>query len=137
MFSQHRDLQAILYSLRSKFKLLLKFLYIFLESENPHFTYCPSNISVPTDPRVPTKNVRWRVPTALDRQGNPLNVTVEPAGYAPPVSFRIGSRVVEYTATDRDSLSSTCQFFVEVRGMFVSYVLIFGAYQWRILALRS
>ena len=92
-------------------------MYIFSVREDPHFWSCPSNISVTTDPGLPTKSVYWTVPTATDHEGDSVTVTVQP-NVKPPVNMRIGITKIVYTAIDDEGQSSTCQFNVTVKGGF-------------------
>ena len=86
--------------------------------KNPVFNACQENMSLPTDPGVETRNVSWTVPTAVDWTGNPAKVTVKPPEYVPPVTFTIGTRTIEYIATDAFNLTASCRFSVEIKGLF-------------------
>ena len=84
------------------------------------FFNCPNNVSVPTDPGVATKTVAWTVPTATDYEGKQATVTVRPTGSVPPVTFIIGIRTIQYTATEIHSPTAYCRFSIEVNGSFLN-----------------
>ena len=72
-------------------------LSILIGIKRPVFHGCPKNISLSTDPGVATTNVSWTVPTAVDWKGDPVKVTMTVPQYVPPVTFKIGRRVVDYS----------------------------------------
>ena len=76
----------------------------------------PSDISVYTDPGLPSAVVNWTEPTASDNSGSVTLTYDWPSGSA----FPIGSTNVTYTATDAAGNQITSTFTVTVTGILMS-----------------
>ncbi|XP_041454283.1 mucin-3A-like isoform X39 [Lytechinus variegatus] len=70
----------------------------------------PSTIVVEADANLPGASVDWTIPTAVDNDGNPPQVTVS----NPPGFFTIGSTTVTYTFRDTAGNEAFCIFDVVV-----------------------
>ncbi|XP_033096234.1 uncharacterized protein LOC117100567 isoform X3 [Anneissia japonica] len=77
----------------------------------PPLIKCVLNVTVPTDPNLPTANVSWELPTASDNSGINPKLDSNLQSYT---IFSIGSTEVKYTATDRSNNTAKCSFQVIV-----------------------
>ncbi|MFK8008924.1 MAG: HYR domain-containing protein [Saprospiraceae bacterium] len=87
-----------------------KFNVIVNDTENPVFSNCPTDMTIPSGISCDTI-VTWTEPTVTDNCDNNVNIVVFPAlGTA----FMAGTTTVTYTATDASGNISTCSFDVTV-----------------------
>ena len=85
---------------------------IFVDSQPPVLSSCPSNITVTVGLGNATAQASWSEPTATDNSLPPNVTSTHDSGDY----FPIGSTVVTYTATDAFQLTATCSFTVTVIG---------------------
>ncbi|MCH2490227.1 MAG: proprotein convertase P-domain-containing protein, partial [Flavobacteriales bacterium] len=84
-------------------------------SQNPisPIIACPSDVVANTDPGVCGAVVNFADAVAVDPEGGPVTVTQtmgDPSGSV----FPPGVTIIEFTATDQDGDSSTCQFTITI-----------------------
>ena len=79
----------------------------------PVFVNCPDTISSCNDVDQCGANVNWFLPIAIDNCDDTLAVSLT-AGLPSGSFFPVGTTVIQYTATDDDGNSSTCDFVVIV-----------------------
>lgn len=99
----------------------------YLESRRPQFSHCPNDTTVPTESGKGYAEVNWTVPTAKDKDGQPLEVVIWPPGFAPPVKLDVGEHYLDVSASDKDGEYAYCYFFITVEGkavIILSYVFI-------------
>ncbi|XP_038045080.1 hyalin-like [Patiria miniata] len=84
-----------------------------LDGTPPTIHGCPSDITQPTDRRVPTARVFWSPPTARDN----WELADFNSNQLPGDIFSLGSTTVVYTAVDSAGLSSECSFTVTIRDL--------------------
>ena len=87
-------------------------LFLFVDSESPVITMCPSSQTTATDEGLPTGTVTWEDPTATDNSGSATVTT----NYDSPYAFPIGTTEVEYIAMDSSGNEAECAFNVTVIG---------------------
>ncbi|MBK9254944.1 MAG: HYR domain-containing protein [Saprospiraceae bacterium] len=85
-----------------------------IDTEMPYFVNCPQNQLVySNDPDLCSATVNWSIPVAMDNCTNVMAPTqiVQTMGSAPGSVFPVGGPyTIEYTATDEDGNSMTCQW---------------------------
>ena len=74
---------------------------------------CPMDIMVNTDPGVCTGVANFADAIAIDPDGGPVTV-VQTMGPPSGSDFPLGDTIVEFTATDDEGFSTSCQFTVTV-----------------------
>ena len=82
-----------------------------IDTENPVFTFCPSDISVTGSPDVCEASVTWDDPVAND---NCLALLTINSNFEPGDDFQVGTTEVIYTASDSYGNTATCSFDVTV-----------------------
>ena len=82
----------------------------------PTFSYCPNDTTVPTSPGKSYATVNWEVPTAADKDGVNLKVTIWPTGYDPPTKLNIGLHSVRLITSDKYGVPAYCYFYIVVEG---------------------
>ncbi|RFN57619.1 HYR domain-containing protein [Marixanthomonas ophiurae] len=82
----------------------------------PPIIVCPSDLMVDTDPSDCGAIVNFADAIAIDPEGDPVTVS-QTMGPVSGSMFPTGDTVVEFTATDIDGETSTCQFTVTVTDM--------------------
>lgn len=75
---------------------------------------CPDNVFSSTEPKKPTRRVKWRRPFATDNSGHMPTITSFPKGIVSPHDFPIGKTRIIYTATDHSGNSHSCVFTVTI-----------------------
>ncbi|XP_071959503.1 hyalin-like [Antedon mediterranea] len=80
------------------------------DKKNPVINNCPIDTTVNTTTGLPTANISWIEPTAIDNSGY-WGLT---ADIGPGSEFPIGNIVVTYTAEDPYENTATCSFTVTV-----------------------
>lgn len=78
----------------------------------PTFTYCPSNITVSTQPGKSYGYLLYTVPTATDNCGG-VTLKLVSGGFNGSISFP-GMNIIRYRATDMAGNYSDCSFYVIV-----------------------
>ncbi len=82
-----------------------------VDSTNPTFTFCPSNLQVNSTTDLCSGTTNWQTPTATDN----CDTNVAIAGsHNSGDTFPVGTTTVVYTATDNAGNSVNCSFEVEV-----------------------
>jgi subtilisin-like proprotein convertase family protein/uncharacterized protein YrzB (UPF0473 family) len=84
-----------------------------IDDEMPYFQNCPDTLMVCNDVDICGAKVNWIAPTAFDNCDDSLDV-VQTTGPISGSIFPIGITDIEYTATDDDGNSVTCNFVVMV-----------------------
>ncbi|XP_076471578.1 uncharacterized protein LOC143301281 [Babylonia areolata] len=74
---------------------------------------CPGDIAVVAPRGRKSATVRWRVPSASDRNGDTTTVSLS-QGRRPGSSFSEGTTLIQYTARDSTGLTRSCSFTVRV-----------------------
>ncbi|MBX7240958.1 MAG: HYR domain-containing protein [Bacteroidia bacterium] len=82
------------------------------DTENPVITGCPANINQGSDPGVCGAVINWTTPSVNDNC--PGTVLTQTQGQASGSIFPLGTQTIEYTATDANGNTATCQFTVTV-----------------------
>jgi HYR domain/Secretion system C-terminal sorting domain len=85
----------------------------YIDQTQPTFTFCPSNITVSTQPGKPYGQILYSMPTAIDNCG-PVTLTLL-SGYLSGSIGGIGLTIIRYRATDRVYNSRDCSFYVTVQ----------------------
>ncbi|XP_071951569.1 hyalin-like [Antedon mediterranea] len=89
---------------------MCKFTITVTDKENPVINNCPIDTTVNTTTGLPTANISWIEPEAIDNSGY-WGLT---ADIGPGSDFPIGNIVVTYTAEDPYENTATCSFTVTV-----------------------
>ena len=84
------------------------------DKEQPKIA-CPTNHTQETDLGQPTAVVVWEAPNATDNSNETVNVSCFPTSGS---KFGIGQREVECKAEDKSGNIATCQFHVNITGMY-------------------
>ncbi len=79
----------------------------------PPIISCPMDVMANTDPGVCTAQVSFSQATAIDPDGGPV-VVVQTMGPPSGSDFPIGDTIIEFTATDDEGDTATCQFTITV-----------------------
>ena len=99
--------------------LILAFYWLYyvlsIDTEKPVIQSAFTNMSVITDPDLPTAIVTWDAVTATDNSGLVTLTSTHQSGSA----FPIGDSNVVYTAIDQSGNVAKSRFFVIVEGNFV------------------
>lgn len=82
------------------------------DTEAPQILNCPSTLTLSIGQYSCGSNPNWTAPTATDNCGTAT--IVQSAGPSPTDSLDPGIYTVEYTATDSNGNSSSCEFFINV-----------------------
>lgn len=82
------------------------------DTENPSILGCPANIVVGSDSGVCGATINWIVPTVADNC--PSAVIAQTQGNPAGSVFGLGIHTIEYTATDANGNSATCQFTITI-----------------------
>ena len=93
-------------------KTNLKLTPFFPDETPPVISSCPTDISLTTDPGLPTGRGNWTTPFATDNSKHVRLISNWDAGD----DFQIGTTEVTYTAIDNAGLTASCQFTVTVVG---------------------
>ena len=94
---------------------------LILDNEKPVFARETTNITVNTDPGLPTSVVTWDSVTATDNSG----LVTLASNYQSGIAFSIGDTNVIYTAIDPSGNLNRTMFTVTVKGMVVIFILSF------------
>ena len=77
-------------------------------------TMCPGSQTTSTEPGKSTALVEWELPVATENSTDSLTITCDPAS---GTHFTIGQTSVTCTALDAYGNSSSCIFYVDVKGI--------------------
>ena len=80
---------------------------------DPPVIACPADIMIDTSAGQCTGVANWADPVAIDTEDGPLPTT-QTMGPASGSAFPTGDTIIEYSVTDSDGNTSTCQFTVTV-----------------------
>ncbi|XP_071943033.1 uncharacterized protein [Antedon mediterranea] len=80
------------------------------DNEDPVFNVCPNDTTVNTTTGLPTANVSWIEPTAMDNAGISIIIFT----MAPGSIFPIGDNIVIYAAIDSNENFALCSFSITV-----------------------
>ena len=80
---------------------------------DPPVIACPADLMIDTTAGQCTGVANWADPIALDTEDGPLPTT-QTMGPASGSAFPTGDTIIEYSVTDSDGNTSTCQFTVTV-----------------------
>ncbi len=80
---------------------------------DPPVIACPVDVSVDTDPGVCEAVVNFADAVAIDTEDGPI-ATIQTMGPASGSAFPTGDTIIEYSVTDSDNNTVTCQFTITV-----------------------
>ncbi|XP_033099723.1 uncharacterized protein LOC117103263, partial [Anneissia japonica] len=80
------------------------------DMEDPDISYCPANITLPTDEGAGDRVVYWTEPTATDNSGN-VSIT---RSHTNGSTFDLGDTTVMYNFSDPSGNTATCEFTVTI-----------------------
>jgi len=80
---------------------------------DPPVIACPADLMIDTTGGLCSGVANWAAPIALDTEDGPL-ATMQTMGLPSGSAFPTGDSIIEYSVTDSDGNTSTCQFTITV-----------------------
>ena len=102
-----------------KLNTFISFYFLLETDTQPPVVTCPADITQTTGPGVPSAFVTWTT-SATDNVG----VTSESSNFNSGQVFFVGTREIEYTASDAEGNSASCSFNVTVVGGYFTYMYL-------------
>ena len=87
----------------------------------PKITCPPDMENIPTEPGQSYAIVTWQIPVPTDNSNDSLTLD----GLRPPQKLNVGRENITYKVIDSSGLSSSCMFFIHVKGAYCFTYIIF------------